>query len=252
MNFQSRPPSRLKAALNIAFEEEQRRKAEEAKIEKVKPTENWAKPEDMPERLRIIFDDSGSMGRNEQGSKLWDAKEGTVELFKNCLPNQTACAVHPLEYDYIDLSKLSTNLPALGVLVRGIPCGGSTPLFEVIKKAQACEPKATRYIAFSDGAPDYGDQQQYENEVIQKAQEEKTPIDTVLIWAGSREDDTYMKQSREYKTLNNLAEKTGGYFLVFDRNKMDFKKGLKYLAPKNRLMLMNEQVRKDLEEGRLK
>jgi len=265
------PVSKPKTGLSALVAKEKERLEEEAKLALAKRTEDkkneqWAPPEAMLERLRVIFDDSGSMGSTQAGTKLDDAKEGTVELLKNCIPNQTSVAVHPMEYRFTDLTKLTTNLPALSVLVRGIPSGGGTPLFETLKHAQLAEPKATRYIVFSDGSPDHYDETSYKEDTIKRAIEEKTPVDTVLIWqayapahyteqekkAQEEYSTNVMKASKEYKLLQELAERTSGYFLVFDRNKMDFKQGLKYLAPKLRLALMNEQVRKDLEAGKLK
>lgn len=249
--FGGAPKTGLAALVDKAKEEaEEQAKLALAKRTEDKKDEKWAIPEAMLERLRVIFDDSGSMGSTQSGTKLDDAKEGTVELLKNCVPNQTAVAIHPMEYRFTDLTKLTTNLPALSILVRGIPSGGGTPLFETLRHAQLAEPKATRYIVFSDGCPNHYDINNHKDETIQRAIEEKTPVDTVLI--TQEMDEQLLKESHEYKLLQEVAEKTGGFFLVFDRSKMDFKKAFKYLSPKLRLMLMNEQVRKDLEEGKLK
>ena len=70
---------------------------------------------DAPEKIRIIFDDSGSMS----GKKIQDAILGCEEFMRNCIPNTTAVAVHPMNYDQRDLSNLSTDLPALATLSTG-------------------------------------------------------------------------------------------------------------------------------------
>ena len=44
------------------------------------------------EKIRILFDDSGSMS----GQKIKDAIDGCIEFMRNCVLNETACAIHPL------------------------------------------------------------------------------------------------------------------------------------------------------------
>src|SRR5271154_5286228 len=207
----------------------------------------YIEPDKATDKIRIIFDDSGSMA----GDKIKDAREGVIEFLKNCAINQTAVAVHPLEYQNTDLTKLTTNLPALSVLVQSIPDTGGTPLFQTLQKAQQAEPKATRFVVFSDGAPNWGDADHYKDATIAWSQQNKVAVDTVLI-VDKGSNGAYLKESSEYLLLQELAEKTGGYFLVFDRNKMDFKQGFKYLAPSKRLMLASASNREALQEGKLK
>lgn len=236
------------AALLEQQKEEQAKKDAEALFHQPKPEVEKAEspfssPETAFEKLRIIFDDSGSMA----GNKIKDARDGVVELLKNCTVNQTAVAVHPLEYHNPELQKLTTNLPALSVLVQQILDIGSTPLFKTLAEAQKLEPVATRYVMFTDGAPDMGDEQEYKESCIQRAIELKTPVDTILIAV----DNIYIKQSHEYLLMLEVAERTGGYFMLFDRNKMDFKKGFKYLSAGKRLLLADPNFRKSVEEGKV-
>ena len=121
-------------------------------------------------------------------------------------------------------------------------------MFSTLKKAQSLKPSATRYIVFSDGAPDFIDEKNFMDTCIETAIQDKTPVDTVLITTGHTE---YFEQSREYTILKNLAEKTGGFFLVFDRNKVDFKHAFGYLAPPQRLALASESFRSDLQSGKV-
>jgi len=201
-------------------------------------------PEEAKERIRIIFDDSGSMS----GQKIKDARDGCIEFMRNCVVNETACAIHLMNPQYqsglVDISNLTTNLPALSILIQKIEAPGGTPLFETTRKAQASKPSATRYVVFSDGCPDNEDDKE---QVISKAIEEKTPIDTVLI---SSYEVTEI--DRAYQILKELADRTGGYFLVFDRNKVDFKSAFKYLAPTLRGRLSDGKVRLALIAGELK
>ena len=197
---------------------------------------------DAPEKIRIIFDDSGSMS----GKKIQDAIMGCEEFMRNCVPNSTAVAVHPMNYDQTNMANLSTDLPALATLVQGIFVSGSTPMFRTLKDAQSLEPRATRYIVFSDGAPDFVDEKNFMDTCIETAIQDKTPIDTVLITTGDIDPNC-----REYQILKNLAEKTGGFFLVFDRNKVDFKHAFGYLAPVQRLALASESFREELQSGKV-
>lgn len=201
---------------------------------------NFASPSEASERIRIIFDDSGSM--SEQ--KIDDAREGTIEFMRNCTLNQTAVAVHPLETPNFKGEAMTTNLPALSMEVRSILAKGGTPLFETWLRALALEPKATRYIIFSDGEPNNTINKE---ECISKAIELKTPCDTVFITQGY----SYNDNSAE-ALLKEIAERTGGIYLRFDRNKVNFKTAFKYLAPTLRLQLVSDNTRKALEEGMLK
>lgn len=205
----------------------------------------YSKPEDCSERIRIIFDDSGSMA----GPKITDAIEGCVEFMRNCVLNQTAVSIHPMnKVADQQLEPLTTNLPALSVAVKALvgPEGdilvsGSTPLFETFDRAQKMNPKASRYVIFSDGQPNNTEKKE---QCLTQAIEEKTPVDTVFICIGDSDYGATL--------LKEIADRTGGYFLKFDRNKVNFKSAFKYLAPTLRLQLHDGNVRKALEEGRLK
>jgi Mg-chelatase subunit ChlD len=211
-------------------------------IEQTKTAFEYVPAAQIKEKIRIIFDDSCSMS----GPKIDDARLGTIEFMRNCIPNEVAVAVHPLEYrKEPSLSILTTDLPSLSTKVKTIPVTGSTPLYSTMIEVYNAEPKLTRGIIFSDGAPDLSAVESAEVSIAFFA-EAKIPVDTVLIATG-----TPSPQSREYLCLKEIADKTGGYFLVFDRNKMDFKKAFKYLAPGLRLRLADGSARKALEEGRL-
>jgi hypothetical protein len=188
----------------------------------------------VKDRVKIIFDDSGSM----QGDKFKNAQAGCIEYMKNCAANKAAIGIYPLDCPPIPMD---TNLPVQAALVPLIKIGGSTPLFETLAKAQAEELKATRYIIFSDGEPDNTDQM---NECINKAKAEHTPIDTVYIGPANASDAIDL--------LRKVAERTGGIFLIFDPNKVNFRDAFKYLSPGLRGMLTSGTFAKDLQEGKVK
>jgi uncharacterized protein YegL len=212
----------------------------------VKPKE-YIKPEQATSRLRIIFDNSGSM----MGSKIHNAKLGTVEFLKNCTLNKDAVAVHLLENPY-GISQVSSNIInsilmtdlaqlASDIDTDAITAWAGTPLFECILRALKATPQATRLIVFSDGEPN---NRTDEKECITVAKEQKSPIDCVFI-GNSREEGA--------KLLKNLAEATGGIFLVFDPAKgVNFADALKYLTPTKRLMLMDSSFKAKLERGEVK
>lgn len=245
--------------LQALLKEDEAKKAEEAKQALLKKDNSdkpfeYAAPEKAINKNRIIFDDSGSMS----GQKIVDAQDGCIEYMRNCQINDTAVAIHPMNYgrkgsyysedSQTDLTRLTTNLPALSVLVRDIRATGGTPLFHTLNEAAMTDPKANRYIVFSDGEPD--EHGSFVDETIAKIKAQEVPCDTVLI------TDTYSQMSEAHPAcvlMKRLADGTGGIFLIFDRTKVNFKQAFKYLAPTLRLQLAaSTDMQKALQEGKLK
>lgn len=219
-------------------------------------------PGECPDRNRIVFDDSGSMG-----SQIEHAKTGVVEFLRNCIPNQTAVAVHFM--NTTPPISLQSDLVKLGndITERELQSGG-TPFFNTLKQALQATPVLTRLIAFTDGSPTdvlnpegveelqyYGTARHSDwtasadiiiriaKSVGKGTKSECIPIDTVFFgnseWA-----------QREMDLLKYLSAQTGGYFLHFDPAKPGIWEQMKYLAPVNRLMLTSEAGRKAVEDGR--
>ena len=218
----------------------------------------YISPDQCSDRSRIVFDDSGSMY-----GQIENAKKGVVEYLRNCIPNQSAVAVH-----FMNTTSWSTilrsDLPALGVDIEEAQLSsGGTPFFNTLKCALEARPTLTRLIAFTDGAPTdqlaseganelqsiYGEVpwKQSADVIIQIAHavggEKCIPIDTVYF-GGLRE--------REMNLLRYLSDRTGGFFLHFDPAKVNFKTAFKYLAPVNRLQLTSGSFRASLERGEQK
>lgn len=266
-------------AAKKALIEERKRQAAAAKgellVQPKKEEKKFIPPADAINKIRIIADNSGSMGSyadysstnkfTEENRKLNQAKKGIIEFLRNCVPNKDAVAIHMLnkytrntyqeEYmedesstisDLINNSTLCTDLVLLASAVDNDaikPIGG-TPLFEVIARVLITEPKATRIVAFSDGAPDSSDTINYEIDAIKSAQEKKIPIDTVFF--GSALD-------KGAEVMKDIAEKTGGIYISFDPAKgVSFATAFKYLSPGKRLMLMNAEFKAKLERGEIK
>ncbi len=225
-----------------------------------KESKEYIKPEQADSRLRIVFDNSGSMA----GSKITDAKKGVVEFLRNCTPNKDAVAIHLLEnpsnYEREDEyeinlarnvslnilnSVLMTDLTMLASNIdhESITAFAGTPLFECIIRTVETQPQATRIIAFSDGSPNFNDVPN-EKTALATAIEAKIPIDTVYFGPAG---------TAGAETMKRIAEKTGGIFLVFDPAKgVNFADALKYLSPVQRLRLMDEKFKADLQAGRVK
>jgi hypothetical protein len=216
-------------------------------------------PDKCPDRNRIVFDDSSSMG-----GQIQNAKKGVVEFLRNGIPNQTAVAVHFMNTSHWNTT-LRSDLPVLGVDIEECELfSGGTPFFNTLKKALQATPTLTRLIAFTDGAPtDSLEADEDEEAAVQgyhshqsdtwKASanviikiahavggEKPIPIDTVYFGGGNE---------RNMNLLRYLSDNTGGYFLHFDPAKVNFKTAFKYLAPVNRLRLTSESFRASLERG---
>jgi len=212
------------------------------------------------DRIRIVFDDSGSMS-----GEIENAKKGVVEFLRNCIPNQTAVAVHFMCTTAWN-TVLRSDLPALGADVEeaNLVLGG-TPMFNTMLKAMKESPLLTRMVVFTDGSPtdkldsesdtviqDYwgsgADTWRRSADVIidlakRFGGEKCIPIDTIFF--GPATD--YTQKQRDL--LKYLSDQTGGFFMVFDPAKVNFKTAFKYLAPVNRLQLTSGNFRAALERG---
>lgn len=220
-------------------------------------------PAECSERIRIVFDDSSSMG-----GRVDDAKKGVVEFLRNCIPNQTAVAVHFMNTKAWNTA-LRSDLPMLGVDIQEAQLAmAGTPMFNTMLKAMKESPLLTRMVVFTDGSPTDVLTAEESNELqpfwgssadtwIKSADvlidlakrfggEKCIPVDTVFFGV----EEPYTLRQREL--LRYLADKTGGFFMVFDPAKVNFRTAFKYLAPVNRLQLTSGSFRAALERGEVK
>jgi len=189
-------------------------------------------PAEMPDRIGIVMDDSGSMG----STKMRDAHSGIEEFMRCCKPTTTAVAVYPMNRGAINLN---TKLPETAIMVANIHATGSTPLLETLDKMIEAEP-LTRAIVFSDGSPN----NEYTfNEVVAKCVAKEIPVDTVYI------ADTNYENTMAENFMRRLAEATGGIFMKFEAGKSTFKNSFKYLSPGMRAMLMDDNFKARVERG---
>lgn len=197
-------------------------------------------PTEASHRIGIVFDDSGSM----HGAKIKDAHEGVEEFIRNCDPKNTAIAVYPMNADCgAKQYRLTRKLFEIAQGIKAYAPTGGTPLFETLELMLKAE-SLTRAIVFSDGSPNWGDESQFGESSIATAVELKIAVDTVYI--GSALD------TKSVQIMKNIAERTGGVFLVFEPGKANFKTAFKYLSPGMRAMLMDKSFVAKVESGEVK
>jgi len=233
---------------------------------------------ECPDRNRIVFDDSGSMS-----GQIENAKQGVVEYLRNCIPNQTAAAIHFMCTKSWSTA-LRSDLPQLSADLQEAQLHlDNTPFFNTCKAALEATPVLTRLIAFTDGSPtDELQAEEHETSAMQGfysrgADSWKASADVIIKIAHNIGDQSlsggYVSKTsgahgpcipidtvffgvdsewsvRERELLKYLSDATGGYFMVFDPAKVNFRTAFKYLAPVNRLMLASSSFRAELESGK--
>jgi Mg-chelatase subunit ChlD len=200
----------------------------------------------LPNRIGIVFDDSGSMG----GRAIEDAKDAIDEFLQSCNRNDTAIALFPMNAHPI---QLSVDYMAIALMKETIDATGGTPLFEVLDKMVRKE-GLTRAIVFSDGSPSGvggfwdAEERQAGWHLLEKplyvfCKEKNLKVDSVFI--GEENETTAIR------IMKRIAEETGGVFLHFVPGKSNFAGAFKYLAPSYRAMLENKSFVEKLETGKV-
>lgn len=172
-------------------------------------------PSDYEHRIGIIYDDSLSMGH----AQMEDAAAGTEEFLRSCAKDTTAVALYPMNASPLILTE---NLPAVAIFAKGLRATGGTPLIARLEQ-MIKENRLTRAIVFSDGEPAH---KNISDEILQA----RIAVDTVYI------PDGYVNGSAK-EFMQNLAAKTDGIYLQFERGKSNFRTAFKYLSPGLRYML---------------
>lgn len=214
-----------------------RRKQVEAQLKEINPKE-------LPNRLGLIFDDSGSMS----GKPLEDAKLAVQNFTNNCNKMETSLCLYPMNGP---ARSLTIDYTSLNVLVMGINDRdlGGTPLYTVLKKLLDNE-DITRGVIFSDGSPTDSHYDWQGSSIdqptstvkdmsIHDAKQKGIPIDTIYIG---------MKGLPGYKEMEWIAEQTGGIFIHFEDSK-SLSNNLKYLSPALRPLLMNAELKAKIQKG---
>ena len=222
-----------------------------AKREEAQKILNELDPQTMPQKLAIVFDDSGSMATaTESGGKpkIEDAKAGIRNFSSSCNPRDTSIAVYPLN---VNMKPLTCNFDLLNLLCTSIRATGGTPLYTKTIDMLKSPDNYSRGILFSDGEPTDGSSGYYMEEedreqnndpkerMIELAKSKKTPLDTIFLGEAP---------SRGYDLMKEIADRTGGIFIHF-KDSSSLAANLKYLAPALRGVLMNAELKAKIERG---
>lgn len=186
----------------------------------------------FPNKLGILFDDSGSMAY-----QLDLAKEATESFLQACNKNDTAVALYGFSPQR--RYKLTNDMISVAMLAKEFQADQSTPLYTTLE-AMLDKESMTRGVIFSDGAPtDYPNKDTENMDIIDRYAARKIPIDTIFL--GS-------ETAGGAQVLKEIADRTGGIFMHFTSGS-NFAKALKYLAPGFRGMLMNQEIIDKLQKG---
>jgi hypothetical protein len=202
-------------------------------------------PKTVPNRLGIVFDDSGSMS----GEAITNAHSAVKNFTASCDFNTTSICLYPLN---IDPKPLTVDYDLLNLFVLGIKAGGGTSLYGKLNLMITNE-SITRGVVFSDGSPTdsklIGHSESWDSKppdsaigVIKKYQEKEIPIDTIFI------GESYDNTSGGYAEMKKIAEMTGGTFIHF-KDSLSLSSGLKYLSPRYRALLSNPEIKERIQRG---
>lgn len=228
-----KPPSfRRGIALN-------REQAEET-IKKIDPLT-------VPNRIGMVFDDSGSMS----GKSITDAHSAVKNFTVSCNFNDTSIAIYPLNRDP---KPLTIDYDLLNMFVQGIQATGGTPLYAKLLDMFEKE-SITRAVIFSDGDPtdsrllgnsEYWDSKPstFACDIIDKYKAKEIPIDTIYI--GKVNDDETKPSG--YREIEEIAKRTGGIFIHF-KDSNSLASNLKYLVPRYRALLANAELKEKVQRG---
>ncbi len=202
-------------------------------------------PKSVPNRLGLVFDDSGSMS----GEAIEHAHSAVKNFTQSCNFHDTSIALYPLN---IDNKPLTCDFDMLNIFVMGINATGGTSLYTVLLK-MILDEDITRAIVFSDGSPTdsklIGQSETWDSkpadfaqDIIKKYIEKEIPIDTIFI------GEVYNESSGGYAEMKKIAELTGGVFIHF-KDSLSLSSNLKYLAPRYRALLVNADIKERIQKG---
>ncbi len=219
-------------------------------------------PTTVPNRIGMIFDDSGSMGSREYtDSKISNAHTAVKNFTASCNMNDTSIAIYPLN---MEPKPLTIDYDILNMWVLGLTGTGGTPLYTTLLKLIDNE-NITRAVVFSDGSPTdsklVGSSESWDSKpkdfalsVVKKYTDKEIAIDTIYL--GTESDIGYTDDTEDadyvyapgYNEMKELAKLTNGIFIHF-KDATSLSKNLKYLAPKYRALLANAELKEKISIG---
>lgn len=217
-----------------------------ANRDKYEKTMKQINPLEVPNRLGLIMDDSGSMGSDGMDN----AHKAIAGFLDACNYQDTSVCVYPLNAAQ---KPLLCDYDVIKMYVNGIGATGGTPIYTTLGKMIESE-SITRGILFSDGSPT-------DSSILSKPKDDSMSNEWSYVRDGSlahKVVDQYIKKEisidtifigyGESKELQELARLTGGTYLHFtDINTL--RKNLKYLAPKYVALLANAELKAKIERG---
>lgn len=217
---------------------------------------NTINPLKVPNRIGMVFDDSGSMG----GQAIQDAHSAVKNFTASCNFNDTSIAIYPLN---LEPKPLTVDYDILNMFVMGIKATGSTALYTKLLDMFTKE-SITRAVVFSDGDPTdsklLGNSEGWDSkpstyavDCIDKYKAKEIPIDTIYIGKGKvgytdDSEDANEVYASGYNEMKEISKRTNGIFIHFtDSNSLS--KNLKYLAPRYRALLANAELKEKIQKG---
>jgi hypothetical protein len=216
-----------------------------ANREQAEATLKTIDPKTVPNRLGLVFDDSGSMS----GDKITNAHSAVKNFTMSCDYTTTSISLYPLN---IDPKPLTVDYDLLNLFVMGIKADGGTPLYGKLD-AMITNESITRAVVFSDGSPtdsklighseSWGSKpSDFALSIIKKYTDKEITIDTIFI------GECYDNTSGGYAEMKKIAELTNGVFIHF-KDSLSLSTGLKYLSPRFRALLANAEIKERIQKG---
>lgn len=182
-------------------------------------------PAEMPNRIVLMLDVSGSMAASEEGgkSRIEHLKDAIMGFLAACDWKNTAVGLETFGNSGEELHiQLQTNAVQLQLTAMTLHAHGGTPMHDAMEQSLISHP-LTRGVIVSDGQ---ANDPHTAEELAKQFAEARIPIDTVHIGSESYGADL----------LQKIAEITGGLFIKFT-DIASFSKNFKYLTPGYRAML---------------
>jgi len=186
--------------------------AEKDLLEKITPPSEVEDVNNLPNRIAIMIDTSGSMA----GDSIKNLERALEDFIQKANMTDTAIAVESFP-EQVRI-ELTNDKPRLWFLTMGLKAGANTPMVEAMQYCLTSY-KMTRAIIISDGQPDVDPS----TELIASYASKEIAIDTVHIG---------LSESGE-ACLKRISEATGGLFVKF-KDVKSFATAFAFLLPETR------------------
>lgn len=204
------------------------------RLNEAKQKASEANPDEMPNRICLILDCSGSMSALEKHgvsdkSRIDLLKDAVANFASRCDFSNTSVAIKTFPGD--KATKLVSRTGEVIAFALGLQASGGTPLYQCLEQTLE-EVRMTRGVIVSDGnasdwfVNDTEEAHYIADEVMKKYVLQDIPIDCVHI-STSEEGETVLRM---------IAKVTNGIFLKFT-DVSSFSRAFGYLTPGYRALL---------------